>query len=85
MKKKNTETSQTKNDLPEEVVFQALGMSDYLTDHRILNAWTDLKQSGDGVLPTALQTECLCSSQIPMLELNSQCASIWRWRPQELD
>ena len=50
-KKKNpTETSQTKNDLPEEVVFQALGMSDYLTDHRILNAWTDLKQSGDRVL-----------------------------------
>ena len=48
--KKNIETSQTKNDLPEEVVFQALGISDWVIDHRILNACTDLKQSSDGLL-----------------------------------
>ena len=48
--KKNIETSQTKNDLPEEVVFQAPGISDCVIDHRILNACTVLKQSSHGLL-----------------------------------
>ena len=32
------------------MVFQALGISDWVIDHRILNACTDLKQSSDGLL-----------------------------------